>query len=169
MLNLKNEIVTDPKLWENSKSQVVTKLKMWQNSNCDKPQKLKLWQHLRTQIARRRKISKTQIVTKLKFNWWQHSRLKFWQLNFWQNLNSLLVRTTWHLDNQWDVLWAALAISRCLFLKQCSSVRYQLRTDRKYEYFLPGSSEIISLAKSLWLWGLPDSQTVGSFTVTFYK
>ena len=29
------------------------------------------------------------------------------KLNFWHNFQSLFIRTTWHFDNWWDVLWAA--------------------------------------------------------------
>ena len=116
----KTWIVTKLKLWQNSncdKAQVVTKLKLWQNSNYDKTQiviKVKLWPHSnydKTPIVRGKNLN----VTKLKL--WQNSRIqivtklktsncnKTWNMT---NLNlSLLVTTFWHLDNRWDVLWAA--------------------------------------------------------------
>ena len=44
-------------------------------------------------------------------------KLKFLQLNFWQNLKQsfVLIGITWHLNNWWDVLWAAFAISQKQF------------------------------------------------------
>ena len=59
----------------------------FKNLICDKIQQLKLWQN-----------STTQILTKLK------------NTNSDQNTisdKSLLLRTTWHLDNRWDVFKAA--------------------------------------------------------------
>ena len=50
------------------------------NSNCDKTQQLKLWQNSKTQILIKRTISD----------------------------KSLLLRTTWHLNNRWDVFEAAI-------------------------------------------------------------
>ena len=53
--------------------------------------------------------SKTQIVTKL-------TRSNCDKTQFMTNLlKSLLVRTTWHLNNGWDVLWAAFCDSRNVF------------------------------------------------------
>ena len=64
------------------------------NSNCDKTQKLKLWQ------LKNSNCDKTQNV-------------KLWQNSIYdKSLKSLLVRTTWHLDNGCDVLWAAFCDSR---------------------------------------------------------
>ena len=105
------------KLWKSSKTQIGIKL----NSNCDKTQKLKLW-HIGTHIGTKLKTPNltTQIVTKLKKKIKKKSKdkivikpkqfgTKIKNLNpdnsNWQN--SLLVRTTWHLDYQWNVLWAA--------------------------------------------------------------
>ena len=125
MKNSETKIVT--KLWENktnfkklkllqnTKTKIVTKLKktriltilkkfkwdriqlkVWQisktqtvtkfnNSNCDKTQQLKLWQN-----------SKTQILIKRTFF-----------------DKSLLLRTTWHFDNRWDVFEQPFMILRC--------------------------------------------------------
>ena len=134
--NSKTQIVTKPKLWENLKTQVRKKLKncnceektqtvtKLQNSNFDKnlqtqiATKLKLWEKelqthivtkLETQkswIATKHKNSnfdqphKQEIVTKVKNQIMTNSNEK-------RTLNCLLVRTTWHLNNRWDVLWAA--------------------------------------------------------------
>ena len=61
-----------------------------ERKNCEKAQKLKLW--------------------------W-NSKLKLWQNS--KAWTSLLVRATWHLDHWWDVVLAAFAILRCLFLTHC--------------------------------------------------
>ena len=88
MKKLKNSNVTIIKLWQNSNCDKT------KNTNCDKTNKLKLWQ-------------KEQI------NWG-----KFWQILIYEtNLKEYFIRTTWHLDNRWDVLWAAfcnLAMFCCL-------------------------------------------------------
>ena len=73
----RTQIMTKPKLWENSKTKIMKKLK--KNSNCEKTQ--------------------TQIVTKLKNSTPDNAISD-------NTLTNLLVRTTWHLDNPWDVLWA---------------------------------------------------------------
>ena len=88
----KTQIVTKLKLWQNSKcdkSQIVTE---FENLNCNKTQKLKLWQNL--------KYGKSQFKKKKK------------KKNF---KNVFLVRTFWHLDNRWDVLWAAFCDSHNVF------------------------------------------------------
>ena len=62
-------------------------------SNCDNiwkltNQKVKLWQNLKTLIE---------------------TKLQLWKISIYEKkksiLNELLVRTIWHLDNWWDVLW----------------------------------------------------------------
>ena len=93
-------------------------LQNW-NGNCDKTQKFKMWQLRNSNVCQHTKtknmtIKKTEIVqnpnrektkTQIVTN---TQKLKFLQL---KNSNSdslnLLVRTTWHLNNRWDVLWAA--------------------------------------------------------------
>ena len=119
------------------KSQVVAKLKIL---NCDKTQKFKL-RHIvtkleysncdKTQFFKRLKYSKfdkTQIMTNLKL--WPNSKTqnvtnlkkgKLWQNSIYDKTQlmtklqtSLLVRTTWHLENRWDDLWAAFCDS-CYF------------------------------------------------------
>ena len=77
----------------NSKTWIVTKLK---NLTWDKIQ-LKVWQSL-----------KTQTVTKFNnLNCDKTQQLKLWQ-NSKTSHKSLLLRTTWHLDNWWDVFEAAI-------------------------------------------------------------
>ena len=120
--NSKNQIVTKLKisncdntqklkLGKTSKTQIVTKLKnsnsdktqilkLCQNSNCDKTQKLKLWQN-----------SKTQIVTKLK-------------ISNCDKTQKVVIGTTWHLNNRWDVLGAAF----------CDSCNVSLQDQRLYVY-----------------------------------
>ena len=75
--------------WPNSKTENMTKdkLKLRQNKNSDK--KLSLWQNPKNPDS-------------------DKIQLKSWKLNFWKNLKkSLLVRTPWHLNNQWDLVGAA--------------------------------------------------------------
>ena len=75
---------------QNSSFDKTQKLKLWKilkNSNCDKTQKLKLWQNF--------KYDKCKFIKK---RGRKHIKRVF------------LVRTFWHLDNQRDVLWAAIAI-----------------------------------------------------------
>ena len=54
----------------------------FKNSNCEKIQQLKLGQNSKTQILIERKISD----------------------------KSLMLRTSWHLDNQWDVFEVAILL-----------------------------------------------------------
>ena len=66
------------------KTQNVTKLKLWQNlktQNCDKSQKLKLWQNL------------------------NYDKSPFMKRK--ENFTGFLARTFGHLNNRWEVLWAA--------------------------------------------------------------
>ena len=51
------------------------------------------------------KNSKTQVVTKLLL--WKMSMCEEEKIK-----KGLLLRTFWHLDNRWDVLWAAFCDSR---------------------------------------------------------
>ena len=124
--NLRTQIMTNSKngdktkkkqLWQNSKTPIVTKLKMWgeKNSKTQNVTKLKLWQNSRTQIMTQLKHSKlwqnseTQIVTvleKLQISIYEEEK---------KLLKGLLVRTFWHLDNRWDVLWAVF----CNFRDVC--------------------------------------------------
>ena len=130
----KTENVTSqkPKLWGNSKTQVMKELK---NSNCDKTQKLKLWLSSKTPILTKLKNSNSDKTQKLKL--WQNAKIQIVTTQMAtklknikcdktetkivtklknsnsanlisdKTLNGLFARTTWHLDNRWDVLWAA--------------------------------------------------------------
>ena len=110
-----SQIVTKLKnssCYKTQKFQIMTKL---QKPNCNKAQKLKLWHNLKIQIATilNSNCDKTQ-----KLKWWQNSKLS-------------LVRTTWHLDNQWDLLWAAFSNlhgNKILMKLQCCA-----RTSTSYE------------------------------------
>ena len=95
------------KLGQNS-TQSLTNFK---NSNSDKIQQLKLWQNSTTQN------SKSQILIKRKIS-----------------DKSLLLRTTWHLDNRWDVFEAAIC-DLAMFLKLV------LRTHRPF-FFLQNWNHI---------------------------
>ena len=74
------------------KNQIATKIKntnyeKHKNSTCD--------------------ITQTQILSKLKLKYWQNTKIKiFKKINFWPNLNSLLLRTNWYLINWENILWA---------------------------------------------------------------
>ena len=110
----KTQVVTKLKLWRNSncdknsscdKTQIVTKLKLWEktqklkcdNSECDKTRELKLWQ-----------LKNSNYDKTLKKSNWDKSQF----MNTKKKLEkALLVRTFWHLDNRWDVLWAAFCDS----------------------------------------------------------
>ena len=70
---------------------------MRQNPKSDKSEKLKLWQNAKTQIVKKHE---TQIVTKLKI-WTPNNSISY------KTLKHLMIRTTWHLDIQWNKLWAA--------------------------------------------------------------
>ena len=97
------------KWWLNSKTQIVMKLK---NSNCEETKKPKFWQNSNCDKTKKLKCDKIQIVTKLKKN--QIVTKLEWQISIYEKkkkLKSLLVRTFWHLDNQWAVLWAAFCDS----------------------------------------------------------
>ena len=113
------------KMWQISsydKTQIVTKLNLWQNSitqhthysNYDKTQKLKLWQLKKQNCDQTEKLklwqnSKNQIVTTLEFCQIYIYEEKNFQTDF-------LVRRCWHLDNRWNVLWAAFCNSCGVFL-----------------------------------------------------
>ena len=79
---------------ETNKTQIVMKLKNWKGDKTKKlklsqTQKLKLWQN-----------SKAYIVTKL----------ELWQISIYDKKNTLkgsFSKHIWHLENQWDVVWAA--------------------------------------------------------------
>ena len=111
------------KSWQNSKTRIVTKLKnsncdKTQNSNCDKNQKLKLRQNSNSNCDN----SKSQIMTKLK-------NFNCDKTQFMKNLyKSLLVRTIWHLNNGWDVLWAAFCDSGDVFSYHTNDKWFQWKT-----------------------------------------
>ena len=104
------------KLWQNlnyDKAQIVTNLKFWQNSKCEEEKNSIKSKFDKIQIVTKLENSnydnsKSQLVTKLKKSNCEKKILKydksqFLKKKFWPGL---LVRTFWHLDNRWDVLWA---------------------------------------------------------------
>ena len=121
----KTQFVIKLKLWQKSscdKTQIVTKLKLWHNSYCDK--KLKNSKCDKTQMVTKLENSKDDKTQKIKL--WQNSKtwivtkLEIWQILMYEGKKlkkDLLVRTYWHLDNQWDVLWAAFCDSRDVFVR----------------------------------------------------
>ena len=52
-----------------------------------------------------------------KYNSDKTQKPKFWQNSTSDKTLSLLVRATWDLDNQWDVLWAVFCDSRDVFVR----------------------------------------------------
>ena len=91
-------------MWQNSTTQNVTKIKLWQNSNCDK----------------------THIVPKLQNSKCENSncdQTQFKKINYDKSQlkknKQVLERKFWHLDNQWDVLWAAFCNSPNVFTLHC--------------------------------------------------
>ena len=104
-LKLSNYDKTKKTNWENSNTWIEANMK--KISNYDNFQKLKLG----TNLKNLKRNSKYEIMTKFKNSNCEKSNYEKTQiltiLNF-NTLNSLLVRTTGHLDTQWDVLWAAV-------------------------------------------------------------
>ena len=97
-------------------------VKMWRSTALvTKNQKHKLWQNSKTQIMT--KLKKTQIVTKLKNKLWQNSKTKIVTLVIVTLVTvvivTYLVKTTWLLDNRWNVLGAAFRNSREVFFLVC--------------------------------------------------
>ena len=126
------QVVTKFKWWKNfiyDITQIVIKLKICnsncdqtKNSNCEKTQKLNLW----------KKNYKTQIMTKL----------KLWQISIFNKKyfkKSLLVRTFWHLDNPWYVLWAAFRDSCNVF-------------EDKLQFNVNELKEMFQICKSIVIW-----------------
>ena len=102
-------------LWQKSncyKTSIVTKLQLLQNSKCDKTQIV-----TKLKNSNCDKTKKNQIATKLKNLNCDETKIMS-NINWWQKilLIGLLVRTFWHLDNRWDVLWAAFCNSRNVFI-----------------------------------------------------
>ena len=106
-------------MWWNWNTQVVTKLK---NSNSDKTQELKMW---RTQIVTKLKNSKCDKTQKFKLHRKKLNNSNCDKTATIRNLNICggkkpkkgpLVRTFWHLANQWYVLWAAFCDCRNVFV-----------------------------------------------------
>ena len=100
-------------------------LKNWQNS---RTKNIFVTQHIFS-VAQKQivtfSVTQKDIVTTQKLKLWQLKTSKvyttnFLQLNFWQHFKKVfLVRTIWHLNNRWDVLWGAfcnLAIFMVLML-----------------------------------------------------
>ena len=100
----------------------MTRLK---SSNCDQTQKVKLWRK-KSQRLTRWQNSRIQIMTKLKNsncdktkkNWVLTKTWNTTNINFCRRKKTLdgSVRTFWHLDNQWDALWAAFCNSFNVFI-----------------------------------------------------
>ena len=130
-------------LWWNLKTQAMMKLKHLncdktkKNSNGDKTLKLKWWQKKKKSKLWHKSITQTmkknQIVTKKNHEnsicdnsqklklWWYLNYDKF-QLMQRMFFNDILIRTFWHLDNQWDVLWAS-------FCNSCNVLIYVINQD----------------------------------------
>ena len=85
----------------------IQKLKMWQNSYCEK-------NNLRTQIMTKLKYSVCDKTQRTKL--WQNFKNIKSQFNKKKLLRDLLVRTFWHLNHRWNVLWAAFCNSCNVFL-----------------------------------------------------
>ena len=121
----KTQLVTKHKLEQSSncdKTHIVTKLEMQQNSNCGQTQVLrKKIKNLNEKICIVAKLensnydnSKTQIVTKKKKTQ-IGTKLEIWHLNLWRQKNpkkESFSKNILHLDNRWDILWAAICDSR---------------------------------------------------------
>ena len=100
------------KLWQNLKFEIATnsteivKKKKNKNSNCDKTyimtklqtHKFKYQQNLKTQIWNKLKNINCDKTKKSNSYYWISKE---------KNFNCFLLRTTWHLNNRWDVLCAA--------------------------------------------------------------
>ena len=86
----------------------MTKLK---NSNWDETQKHKLWQNPK-------KLNVTKLKKKSNFD--KTQKLKLWQNSKNQISSRTVGKTTWHLDNQWDVLGAAFRDSREVYLSSAA-------------------------------------------------
>ena len=123
------------------KIQMVKKLYLWHNSNCDKTQnmQLELWPNKKLKLWKKtqklnlwKKNYKTQIMTKL----------KLWQISIFNKKyfkKSLLVRTFWHLDNPWYVLWAAFRDSCNVF-------------EDKLQFNVNELKEMFQICKSIVIW-----------------
>ena len=100
---------------DNWKTQIfgkLQKLKMWQLKK-SKRDKTQIRKNLKTQIMTKRKTQtvtklKTQMVTKLKNSYPDNSISD-------KTLKSLLVTTTWPLDNRWYFLWENFCYSKKIF------------------------------------------------------
>ena len=88
-------------------------LKNWQNS---RTKNIFVTEHIFS-VAQKQivtfSVTQKDIMTTQKLQLWQLKPSKvyttnFLQLNFWQHFKKVfLVRTVWHLNNRWDVLWGA--------------------------------------------------------------
>ena len=92
-----------------------------------------MWQNSKPQIVTKHKNLNftTQIVTKPKIsNCDKTQKHKLWQNSIYEKKNKLkkglLVRTFWHPDNWWDVLWAAFCDSRKCFLQNGLPHRFNI-------------------------------------------
>ena len=115
----KNHILGKPNNWhgDNSKTQNVTKLKSsrcdnCENSNFDLTQKLKIWNTLKLQLWQNPNFEKTQNLNCDK----THKLRLLQNSNGDKALKTLLIRTTWHLNNRWDILWAAFCNLAMVFI-----------------------------------------------------
>ena len=116
--NSKTLKVTKPKISNCDKSQIATKVKNWNSNKLKKgnSNKLKNSSCYKTKKNLIVPNSKIQIVTKLINSNSDNSKtLVLTILNFETKIN-LLVRTTWHLDNCWDLLWPAFCDLPMFFL-----------------------------------------------------
>ena len=152
-------------IYQNSITHIVTKVKMWQNSSCDKTQivtKPKLIQKSNCEEKNIKSLfDKTQIKTKLKnSNCDQTQKLKLWQNLKYDNSQLLkkkhskghLVRTFWHLDNQWDVFWAAFWNPRDVFHQHYSV--FSARPGLGYGTLIRYEKNLLLVSHLVLWWGL---------------
>ena len=93
-------------------------LKLLWKSNCGKTQIVRKEKIKRSKCVKTKKKlqnSRIQIITTQKIKLWQKSKsqTQFIKKKTWKGL---IVRTVWHIDNWWDVLWAAFCNFRHVFL-----------------------------------------------------
>ena len=105
------------KLWLNSKTQILTKHKnlimtKLNNSNCDKTQKLKWWKKLKNSNCEKLKNSNCEGEKTQNSNCDSSNS----DGSDGSNTINILVKTTRHLYNRWDILRAAFRDSCDVFL-----------------------------------------------------
>ena len=96
-------------------------------------------------------------MTTQKLKFWQNSitqsgtKLYFWKISIYEKRifwKGLLVRTFWHLDNRWDVLWAAFCDSRDVFLHSRLAPKLVVRRVKKDQWESPCCGSLEGLWKS---------------------